>query len=369
MATSRRKLKKKRIIIAKPVEDRGDLQISRGEAKFRLTPRLFMTLLLLAAASVSLVVIGVRYSGRAPSRNTPTAGSGQAQPAAAVPVINRPPFVMSAAVIPANPTADVPLDVKYEAADPDGNAITCTFRWFVNDRQVQEGASSSLPPGSCRSGDVVFAEVIPADSAATGEAVRTASVTIAKTAPAAGGVVIHPDRAVPGDILTAEPRGMEKTSGPLVYRYQWQVNGDPAGTPGSANTFDTRNLKKRDGVSVTMTVSDGTLTSSPVRSSMVFVQNRKPEIISSAPDAMPGGRYLYQVVAKDPDGDVLKYRLEQAPAGMTINESSGLIQWALQKDTMYPGRNEAVVRVVVDDGDGGTASQNFTIVFTDLYVQ
>ncbi len=102
---------------------------------------------------------------------------------------------------------------------------------------------------------------------------------------------------------------------------------------------------------------------------MVFIQNRKPEITSSAPESLQGSSYTYQVTAKDPDGDALRYRLEQAPAGMTIDENTGLIQWSLKKDTMYSGRNEAKVRVVADDGDGGTAAQDFTIVFTDLYVQ
>ena len=366
MATSRQKPKKKRVVIARPVADKGDLQISRGEAKLRLTPKLFVALFLLVAASVSLVVIAARHSGRPSSANAPTAGQSQA--VAAAPGINRPPLVTSAAVIPANPTAELPLDVKYEAADPDGDAVTCTFRWFVNDRLVQEGASSSLPPGSYRSGDAVCAEVVPADPYATGTTLRTQSVTIAMSPPTIAGVTIGPDRVSIGDVVTATPTAAASDPGPLAYHYQWYVNGEPSGSADAANTFDTRNLRKRDSIFVAVAASSGALKSKPVRSNMVFVQNRKPEIVSSAPDAMPGGRYMYQVVAKDPDGDVLKYRLEQAPAGMAINESSGLIQWALQKDTMYPGRNEAAVRVVVDDGDGGTASQDFTIVFTDLYV-
>jgi hypothetical protein len=35
------------------------------------------------------------------------------------------------------------------------------------------------------------------------------------------------------------------------------------------------------------------------------------------------GVYLYQVAAKDPDGDKLTYSLLKAPQGMTINPSTG----------------------------------------------
>ena len=53
---------------------------------------------------------------------------------------------------------------------------------------------------------------------------------------------------------------------------------------------------------------------------------------------------------------------------MTIDASSGLIRWELPKAHMFTGRNEAAVSITVDDRDGGTDSQEFTIIFTDLYV-
>jgi hypothetical protein len=272
---------------------------------------------------------------------------------------------MSAGIIPEKPDATSPLDIKYESVDQDGDPVSNKFRWFVNDTQVQEGSSSALQPGPYRGGDVVFAEVVPADAGSQGAPFRTDAVTIGAPAPAVSGVALSPQSPSIGDIITASPAG----GGAPSFRYQWYVNGDTAGNPSPENTFDTRNLKKRDSVSVAMTAIDGTRSSGAVRSGMVFLQNRKPEILSSAPESLQGSAYSYQVVAKDPDGDVLTYRLEQAPAGMTINESSGLIQWSLKKDTMYAGRNEAVVRVVADDGDGGTASQDFTIIFFDLYVR
>jgi hypothetical protein len=275
----------------------------------------------------------------------------------------------NASIIPQSPNAGTPLDVKYEAVDQDGNPISYTFRWYVNDSQVQEGPSSSLQPGSYREGDTVYAEVTPADASSTGTSMKTDPVTIAASPPVVTGVVLRPEKASIGDILTAAPAEAGKGGESVAYRYQWYVNGEPSGAAAAQNTFNTKDLKKRDSISVAMTASEGELQSGTVRSNTVILENRAPEILSSAPESLEGGGYSYQVVAKDPDGDALTYRLERAPSGMTINAQSGLIQWSLPKNTMFAGRNEAQVRVAVDDGDGGTASQDFTIIFSDLYVQ
>jgi hypothetical protein len=366
-------VRKRRIIITKPQEDKGDLQISSQGARIRLTPKLYLTLFLLAAASVAVFLLVSRYleSSRSSASSIPSAQvsvpADQSNAAAATP--NSPPRMTIASVIPQTPDSGTPLDVKYEATDPDGNPISYSFRWFVNESEVQESSSSSLQPGSYHAGDVVYAEVTPADATSTGVSLKTGPVTIMKSPPAVSGIVLSPEKASVGDILTASPSGPAQGSESVSYSYQWLVNGDRSGRAGAQNTFDTNDLKKRDSISVAVTASKSALQSGAVMSNTVILQNRSPEILSSAPLALQGSSYTYQVVAKDPDGDPLRYRLERAPAGMTIGETSGLIQWSLAKDTMYAGRQEAQVRVSVDDGDGGTTSQDFSIVFWDLFAR
>jgi hypothetical protein len=146
------------------------------------------------------------------------------------------------------------------------------------------------------------------------------------------------------------------------------VNGNPVGAPGDERTFSTAGLRKNDVISATVTYTDGTAGGVPVGSNSIRLQNRSPKIISSAPLEMTTGLYVYQVTAKDPDGDPLTYRLDRFPAGMAIDGSSGLIRWEPAKGQMFTGRNEVAVSVTVDDRDGGTDSQEFTIIITDLYV-
>lgn len=56
--------------------------------------------------------------------------------------------------------------------------------------------------------------------------------------------------------------------------------------------------------------------------------NQAPSIVSTAQTtATELTAYAYDVDATDPDGDTLAYRLDAAPAGMSIDASSGLIGW------------------------------------------
>ena len=87
--------------------------------------------------------------------------------------------------------------------------------------------------------------------------------------------------------------------------------------------------------------------------------NRPPVFVSlPAGAAQVGQAYRYDVDATDPDFDNLTYSLAAgAPASMTIDTTSGLINWT-------PGAaqlGDAEVSVLAVDGNGGTATQNYTI--------
>ncbi|SPD75284.1 exported hypothetical protein [uncultured Desulfobacterium sp.] len=70
-----------------------------------------------------------------------------------------------------------------------------------------------------------------------------------------------------------------------------------------------------------------------------------------------GEPYFYQLQAEDPDLDALAYSLPTAPQGMTIDPSTGLIQWTPSgsQGGTYP------VKVRVQDGRCGDDSQEFYI--------
>ena len=95
----------------------------------------------------------------------------------------------------------------------------------------------------------------------------------------------------------------------------------------------------------------------------VRLQNGAP-VIASTPITVAGvGRpYSYAVNASDPDNDPLTYALAMKPEGMTINPSTGLIQWT--PTAAQIGTHPA--RVVVADTGGLTATQDFQVTVHEV---
>ncbi|MCB9640973.1 MAG: putative Ig domain-containing protein, partial [Myxococcales bacterium] len=79
---------------------------------------------------------------------------------------------------------------------------------------------------------------------------------------------------------------------------------------------------------VTITVTDchGAKASQKIK---VTLQNRPPVFTSQPPtSATTGALYSYNASATDPDdGDVLKFSLQQAPAGATVDATTGAVTW------------------------------------------
>jgi len=85
--------------------------------------------------------------------------------------------------------------------------------------------------------------------------------------------------------------------------------------------------------------------------------NTDPEFLSTPPvEAYLGNAYLYRVQANDANGDPLAIALDAAPSGMAI-DADGLISWTPTPTQV--GSN--LVRITVDDGRGGTATQEYSV--------
>src|SRR5262249_16277739 len=67
--------------------------------------------------------------------------------------------------------------------------------------------------------------------------------------------------------------------------------------------------------------------------------------------------FSYEVTATDPDGDALSYYLDAAPAGMSIDRTTGVVTWT--PDAGQVGTQRVSVRVL--DGRGGEATQSFDL--------
>jgi len=145
--------------------------------------------------------------------------------------------------------------------------------------------------------------------------------------------------------LTAAPNGMtiDATTG--------VINWTPTNAQVGANSVT---IRVRDVALATVTQS---------YSITVANTNNGAPMITSTPvtAATPATPYSYDVAATDPDvGDTLTYSLVTAPSGMTINSSTGLLQWT--PTTL--GMNAVTVRV--QDAYTAFDTQSFSIVVANL---
>lgn len=112
-------------------------------------------------------------------------------------------------------------------------------------------------------------------------------------------------------------------------------------------------------------VDGGTPYSACSSRAIILANNNRAPNITSTPQGttiFENGTWSYQVQANDPDNNPLTYRLNVAPTFLSINNSTGLIQTNSNSKALAAGINRADYQVIlsVDDGLGGTATQQFT---------
>lgn len=289
-------------------------------------------------------------------------GAGAAGERSALPSTPRDvPEVISGMLVPEEPVSNVPLIVNYDGRGPEGAAITYNFRWYVDDALVQEGPNPMLSPGAYKKGASVYVDIIPSSSLSTGRPFRTEAKRIGNLPPVVYFIKLNPPKPAVGDTITAVPAGEDPDGDFISFRYHWTVNGNPTTEqPTESDVFSTSGLRKKDMIVVVVTPADGESAGTPKLSSAVFLANAVPQFVSTPPTILEKGVYEYQVVARDTDGDPLTFRLVISPAEMTIDRTTGLIRWEPPKD--IAGKQEVTIKIAADDGNGGIANQEYTLL-------
>lgn len=85
-------------------------------------------------------------------------------------------------------------------------------------------------------------------------------------------------------------------------------------------------------------------------------ENNAPQIVSQPPTAATVDEaWVYQIVAADPDDNIERFELDQAPVGMRIDPETGRVTWTPAEIGEFP------VTVAVVDAGGLRAEQSFSI--------
>lgn len=100
-----------------------------------------------------------------------------------VTVVNTPPLIAHVVVEAESPGNGNRVHAKVDAVDPDRDEIRYMYRWWRNDKQIQEGEESVLDTTGFGRKDVIVVEVMARDQDAAAAPARSAPSALGNTPP------------------------------------------------------------------------------------------------------------------------------------------------------------------------------------------
>jgi hypothetical protein len=294
-------------------------------------------------APISFLLLTLAFTG-CPGNNNQNQGSQT----------NTPPFIKSADILPPNPVQGSRLDLRIMAGDKEGDQITYTVRWFLNGKEIGEGVEYYI--NEAKRGDQIFAEVTPSDGKASGAAVRTAIATIGNTSPKIVGGHISPDTVLTSTgTLTVSGDGIDPDGDSIRWTCRWKLNGKALPDTGLTINLTDLKLKKGSNLVAELYAHDSETVSLPYQLE-ISVVNGHP-ILQANVDSVPyqPGSVNFPVPIIDPDNDPMTFELLQAPRGLTINRTTGVVT-GVAADS---GSFEILVRAT--DSEGAYLDARFTL--------
>jgi hypothetical protein len=225
------------------------------------------------------------------------------------------------------------------------NLSDASIVWLVNGKPVVSEAPSQFKAIEAQKGDTIQAKAL-----VKGREILSNIVRLKNAAPELARIKIMPEIFKSGDTLYVDVVGSDIDSDEVTILYEWTRNGEPAGTEKHIGIP----IKRGDKVSIKITPFDGENYGKPVVLRRE-IGNLPPVIAEDKQINFDGKTFSCRVKASDPDGDPLTYSLKAAPAGMTIEKTTGLIQWIVPQD--FKGKTS--VTVLVNDGHGGESIYTF----------
>jgi hypothetical protein len=243
-------------------------------------------------------------------------------------------------------------------AGPEPDPASRRIEWRRNGAEIEGASTTTLEPSRFSRGDLVSVHVYVPLPGGSGARERTAAVKVLNSAPriASIGIVLEP--AAAGHELRANVECLDADGDVPRLEYSWAANGEPL-EDARGPSLPVSVLARGDRVTLSVVARDGELESPPAASAPFVLENHSPAF-ESQPVAPRAGDavFEYRAVARDPDGDALRYSLALGPDGMTVGPQ-GDVRWELPAGEAR--RGEFPVRLRASDPHGGEAVQEFTI--------
>lgn len=203
----------------------------------------------------------------------------------AVTILNTPPKLTSAAIVPDGSATDVYTDTPLKCevtgwSDDDGDAEQLQFEWNIGSTTV--GTEATLSPDAFSRGDRISCIVTPFDGRDTGVPVVARPITVLNSPPSVAEVSIAPEDPTTGTEITHAVSGAVDADGDTISTsVKWYVNG---AYRASGPTLTGTSYVKGQDIYAEVTPNDGTEDGTPVKSNVITAVNAPPAITTFTVD-------------------------------------------------------------------------------------
>jgi len=205
-------------------------------------------------------------------------GVGRSSPGSdSTTIVNGAPSITSVTISPSPAyTNDTLSAVVSGWSDPDGDAESHRYQWYVNSSAVASATDATLTGGFFARGDSVTVEVTPWDGATTGTTVTSGARLIQNSVPTTPGIGITPTLPEDDDSFTCAitTASTDDDADTVSYTYAWTRNGVATGI--TSGTVDPSYTSDGDLWQCSVTPSDGTDAGTPATASVEVNDHTAP---------------------------------------------------------------------------------------------
>lgn len=170
---------------------------------------------------------------------------------------NTPPSVGSASLSDVTPAVDSVLSVTpNDVVDVDGDAVTYTYRWFVNAVETSTDATFDVAV-LAEKGDTIVVRITPWDDEEAGAEVTSDFASVQDDPPVVDLLVLHPSPPRAGSSVWIESEASDADGDEVTVNYDWFKNGGLVQT-GAALELTSNQFTTGDVIEVVATPTDGT---------------------------------------------------------------------------------------------------------------
>lgn len=247
------------------------------------------------------------------------------------------------------------------AADPDGHAVTVRWEQLAGPAVVLSSTTSISPTFTAPLSQGTLQFRLSGSDGMVEAPSDVVTVTLQNRAPVFSSHDLLPNPAIASDELVALAQVVDPDQDPITLTYQWTKNGTII--PGATSArIPPLTFRRGDHMIVTMTASDGLLSTSQARG--IFVSDAPPQVSFNAPATVAHrGLFEFDIHVTDADNDAPYFTLDHGPAGMQV-DNHGHVTWT-PNQPMFDRQLDVSWSIAIAAGGSDSVHASGTTRITD----